>query len=92
MTALGTIGLAALALLGAPLFTLIAAVALWGFAAEEISPAAFIIEMYRITDAPTLLAIPFFTFGGFLMAEAGTPKRLTDLARAARPSCRLDSR
>lgn len=82
MTALGTLGLVALALLGAPLFTILAAVALWGFAAEEISPAAFIIEMYRMTDAPTLLAIPFFTFGGFLMAEAGTPRRLTNLARA----------
>jgi tripartite ATP-independent transporter DctM subunit len=75
-------GLFALALLGAPLFTLMAAFALWGFAAEEISPAALIIEMYRMTDAPTLLAIPFFTFGGYLMAEAGTPRRLTNLARA----------
>ncbi len=69
--------------LGAPLFTLIAAVGLWGFWAEEISAAAFIIELYRMTDAPTLLAIPFFTLAGFLMAEAGTPRRLTDLARAA---------
>ncbi len=36
-----------------------------------------------MTDAPTLLAIPFFTFAGYLMAEAGTPGRLTRLARAA---------
>ncbi|MBT3820831.1 MAG: TRAP transporter large permease, partial [Nitrospinaceae bacterium] len=77
MTALGGVGLAAFALLGAPLFTVIAAIALWGFWEEEISAAAFIIELYRMTDAPTLLAIPFFTFAGFLMAEAGTPGRLT---------------
>jgi C4-dicarboxylate transporter, DctM subunit len=83
LTALGGVGLAAFALLGAPLFTVIAAIALWGFWEEEISAAAFIIELYRMTDAPTLLAIPFFTFAGFLMAEAGTPGRLTRLARAA---------
>ncbi len=83
MIALGGLALAVLALLGAPLFTLIAAVGLWGFWAEEISAAAVIIELYRMTDAPTLLAIPFFTLAGFLMAEAGTPRRLTDLARAA---------
>ena len=83
MTALGGLSLAAIALLGAPLFTIIAAIALWGFAAEEISSAAVIIELYRMTDAPTLLAIPFFTFAGYLMAEAGTPARLTRLARAA---------
>jgi tripartite ATP-independent transporter DctM subunit len=83
LIALGGLSLAAIALLGAPLFTIIAAIALWGFAAEEISAAAFIIELYRMTDAPTLLAIPFFTFAGYLMAEAGTPARLTRLARAA---------
>ena len=43
MIALGGLSLAAIALLGAPLFTIIAAIALWGFAAEEISAAAFII-------------------------------------------------
>lgn len=83
MIAIGGAGLAAFALLGAPLFTVIAAIALWGFWEEEINAAAFIIELYRMTDAPTLLAIPFFTFAGFLMAEAGTPGRLTRLARAA---------
>ncbi len=83
MTALGGIGLGALALLGAPLFTVISAIALWGFWAEDISAAAFVIGLYRMTDAPTLLAIPFFTFAGYLMAEAGTPRRLTNLARAA---------
>ncbi|MEE9274128.1 MAG: TRAP transporter large permease [bacterium] len=82
MIALGGLSLVALLLLGAPLFSLMAATALWGFAAEEVSSAAFIIELYRMTDAPTLLAIPFFTFAGFLMAEGGTPRRLTGLARA----------
>ena len=82
MILIGGLGLLALLLLGAPLFTLMGAVALWGFAAEEISSAALIIELYRMTDAPTLLAIPFFTFAGFMMAEAGTPRRLTALARA----------
>jgi tripartite ATP-independent transporter DctM subunit len=83
MTALAGLVLLGMALLGAPLFAVIAAAALWGFASEGVSAAAVVIELYRLTDAPALLAIPFFTFAGFLMAEARTPQRLTGLARAA---------
>lgn len=71
-----------LAILGAPLFTVIGAAALAAFWWVGIDTAAVIIELYRMASAPTLLAIPLFTFAGYLLAESGTPTRLVNLARA----------
>ena len=42
----------------------------------EIDPAAIYIELYRIAGPPTLIAIPLFTFAGFILANGRTPKRL----------------
>ena len=74
--------LALLTLLGAPLFTIIGAFALLGFGEQGIDSSAVIIEMYKIATMPTLLAIPLFTFAGYLLAESNSPKRLVALARA----------
>lgn len=74
--------LALLTLLGAPLFTIIGAFALLGFGEQGIDSSAVIIELYKIASMPTLLAIPLFTFAGYLLAESNSPKRLVDLARA----------
>jgi len=74
--------LAILTLLGAPLFTIIGAFALLGFGDQGIDSSAVIIEMYKIATMPTLIAIPLFTFAGYLLAESGSPKRLVALARA----------
>lgn len=82
MTLLLGLAILALALLGAPLFTVIGAAALVAFWWIGIDTAAVIIELYRMASAPTLLAIPLFTFAGYLMAESGTPTRLVNLARA----------
>ena len=76
------LGLALLALLGAPLFTVIGAAAMLSFAREGISPSAVIVELYRIGSNPTLVAIPLFTFAGYLLAESKAPTRLVNLARA----------
>jgi tripartite ATP-independent transporter DctM subunit len=35
-----------------------------------------IIEMHRMATTPILVAIPLFTFAGYLLSESGTPKRL----------------
>ncbi len=70
------------ALLGAPLFTLIGAIAMLSFAAEGIESSAVMVELYRICSSPTLVAIPLFTFAGYVMAESKTPVRLVNLARA----------
>ena len=47
-----------LALIGAPLFAVIAASALLGFHSEEIDLAVVAIEFYRLAEMPVLLAIP----------------------------------
>ena len=70
-----------LAALGAPLFAIILAVALLGFYALGIDLSVIAIEIYRIADAPLLLALPFFTFAGHLMAKSNTSQRLVRLTR-----------
>lgn len=81
-TLLIAIGLILIALFGAPLFSVIAAIALLSFHFAGIDTAAVIVEMYRLASAPTLMAIPLFTFAGYLLAESGTPRRLVNLSRA----------
>jgi C4-dicarboxylate transporter, DctM subunit len=71
-----------LALFGAPLFTVIAAIALLSFYFSGINTAAVIVELYRLASAPTLIAIPLFTFAGYLLAESKSPRRLVDLSKA----------
>jgi C4-dicarboxylate transporter, DctM subunit len=71
-----------LALLGAPLFIIIAAIALISFHASGIDTSAVVIELYRIANAPTLIAIPLFTFAGYMLAESNAPQRLVGVARS----------
>ncbi|MDP2883920.1 MAG: TRAP transporter large permease subunit [Ignavibacteria bacterium] len=71
-----------LAFLGAPLFTIISAIGLYAFTSADIDTSAMIIDLYKIADTPTLLAVPLFTFAGYLLAESKAPKRLVDLAQA----------
>jgi C4-dicarboxylate transporter DctM subunit len=81
MIAVGPL-LVLLALLGAPLFAVIAASALWGFSKEGIDLQAIAIEFYGIAEMPILLAIPLFTFAGYLLSESGAPGRLVRLTQA----------
>jgi tripartite ATP-independent transporter DctM subunit len=74
--------LLALALLGAPLFALIAASALLGFQREEIDLSVVAIEVYRLAEMPALVAIPLFTFAGYVLGESRAPDRLVRLTRA----------
>jgi len=71
-----------LALLGAPLFAVIAASAMSGFTQEGIDLQAIVIEFYGIAEMPILLAIPLFTFSGYLLSESGAPGRLVRLTQA----------
>jgi C4-dicarboxylate transporter, DctM subunit len=71
-----------LALFGTSLFVIIAAIALLAFHFADIDSSAFIIELYRLASQPVILAIPLFTFAGYLLAESNTPKRLVALSRA----------
>ena len=74
--------LVVLALLGAPLFGVIAAAALLGFYSKGTDLSVVAIEFYRIAEMPVLLAIPLFTFAGYLMGESRAPERLVRLTSA----------
>ena len=82
MTFLIVIGIILLALLGTPLFAIIGLAGLIFFTQADIDTAAIFIELYRVASAPTLIAIPLFTFAGFILAESKTPQRLTNLSQA----------
>lgn len=71
-----------LALYGAPLFAVIAASAMWSFHGEGIDLSVMGIEIYRVAEMPILLAIPLFTFAGYLLSESGAPGRLVRFTRA----------
>ncbi|MFZ5724101.1 MAG: TRAP transporter large permease [Pseudomonadota bacterium] len=72
----------AIALLGAPLFAVIAAGALIGFWASDIDLQTVAIELYRLTDTSVLLALPLFTFAGYLLSESKTSHRLVRVTQA----------
>jgi C4-dicarboxylate transporter DctM subunit len=71
-----------LAALGAPLFALLAAIALIGFHNAGDPGTAVAIEFYRLADMPALIAIPLFTLAGYLLAESQAPRRLVRLTNA----------
>ena len=54
-----------------------------GYVPDGDDISSLIIEMSGVASAPALVAIPMFTFAGYLMAESGTPGRLIKLTRAA---------
>lgn len=71
----------ALAALGAPLFVVILAAAMLGFYLADIPLTVIAIELYRLVDTPLLLALPLFTFAGYLLAESQLSSRLVRLAQ-----------
>jgi C4-dicarboxylate transporter, DctM subunit len=71
-----------LALLGAPLFAVIVAVAMAGFWSLGVDLSVIAIELYRLADTPALVALPLFTFAGYLLGESQTSRRLVRLTRA----------
>ncbi|MEW6594133.1 MAG: TRAP transporter large permease subunit [Thermodesulfobacteriota bacterium] len=73
---------AVLALIGTPLFIVIAALALLAFRGVGIDLSVVIIEMSRLADTPLLLSLPLFIFAGTLLSESGAPQRLLRLSRA----------
>lgn len=67
---------------GAPLFAVICGLTLLLLFFGQIDSSAMIIEMYRMATTPILVAIPLFTFAGYLLSESGAPKRLIRLSDA----------
>ena len=77
-----TLVLVLLALFGAPLFAVIAASALFAYSREDIDLSAVAIEFFSLAEMPVLVAIPLFTFAGYLLSESGAPGRLVRVTRA----------
>jgi C4-dicarboxylate transporter, DctM subunit len=71
-----------LAVIGAPLFTVIAASAMLGYYREGIDLMAISIEILGLAEMPFLSAIPLFTFAGYLLSESNAPRRLVRLTGA----------
>ncbi len=67
---------------GMPLFAVILAVAMIGFAGAGIDLSVIAIEIYRLADTPLLVALPLFTLAGYVMAESRTSERLVRLTQA----------
>lgn len=71
-----------LAVLGAPLFAVIATSAMIGFHSIETDLMTIALELLSIAQMPFLAAIPLFTFAGYLLSESDAPKRLVRLTNA----------
>lgn len=82
MSAFTSLILIGLALLGTPLFIIIAASAMVGFSSSDVDLSVTAIEFYRLAEMPILLAIPLFTFAGYLLSESGAPGRLVRVTQA----------
>lgn len=70
------------ALYGTPLFAVISGIALLAFYFAGIDLMVVIQELYRLASQPIVLAIPLFTFAGYMLAESKAPQRLINLSKA----------
>ena len=71
-----------LAVMRTPLFVVIAASAMIGFYSNDIDLSVIAIEIYRLAEMPVLLAIPLFTFAGYMLGESHASQRLVNLTRS----------
>jgi len=71
-----------LAILGAPLFSIIATSAMLGLTREETDLMNVTLDILGIADLPFLVAIPLFTFAGYLLSESDAPKRLVRMTNS----------
>ena len=53
-----------------------------GFVREDTDLMNMMLELLSIADMPILIAIPLFTFAGYLLSESNAPKRLVRLTGA----------
>jgi len=79
---IASILLIVLALLGVPLFIVIAASAILGFMASEVDLTVIAIEIYRLVDMQALVSIPLFTLAGYVLSESNASQRLVRFIHA----------
>lgn len=66
----------ALALLGVPLFAVLAVGAYLGYWQAELDPSLVMMEILRISEHGQLAALPLFAFCSILIIRSGLPQRL----------------
>jgi C4-dicarboxylate transporter DctM subunit len=67
---------------GMPIFAGLLAAAMLGLYTSGVDISAILIEIFRLANAPVLLAIPLFTFAGYLLSEGRTSQRLVRFSRS----------
>ncbi len=67
------------ALLGSPIFAVLAGISAVLLSAEGVPAASLAVNHYSLVTNPTLPAIPMFTLAGYLLAESRAPQRLLEL-------------
>ena len=82
MSALIVLGLIALAVLGAPLFSVLGGMGIHNFSSSGTDLVVLSEEHYKLATNPHLVTIPLFTLAGFLMAESRAADRLVRVSRA----------
>jgi TRAP-type mannitol/chloroaromatic compound transport system permease large subunit len=85
LTALAIAAAAAMALMEAPLFTVIAGLALaclYSVDQEWLALQVVLIELNRMASMPILVALPLFTFAGCLLTHTRAPQRVLALMEA----------
>ena len=71
-----------MAALGAPLFVVVLAGAMLGWFASDQNLAIIAADLFRVADTPMLVALPLFTYAGYVLAESNTSQRLVALAQS----------
>jgi TRAP-type mannitol/chloroaromatic compound transport system permease large subunit len=74
--------LVVLVLLGAPLFAVIATSAIVGFHGEGTDLSVVASDFFQLSETPVLVAIPLFTYAGFVLSAGDAPHRLVRLSQA----------
>ena len=82
MIFLCVIALVIMVLAGAPLYIVILTGAIFGYLAEDIPLSIVAVEMLGLAETPLLVALPLFTFTGYLLAASETSQRLLRLIQA----------
>jgi C4-dicarboxylate transporter DctM subunit len=83
LTLLIVVVIIVMALLGAPIFTVISSFAILGFLLADIPIAAIIVDIYnKFSNTPLLYTIPLFTFAGYILAESKTSVRIVSFSKA----------
>ena len=77
--------IAALIFFGMPLFAAFGSLAVLAFHHSGIDISAVGVAMYTLAGSPLLIAIPLFTFAGYLFAHSRAPDRLVRLSHAFFP-------